>query len=409
MLRGYWIARSSRAMTITGVVCIVTGRNKRSRQLPTLTHCRRKSRCRSWQTFPARARRRRALRQHLRSPQDAYPTRADPTRRRLRRRRVDRHSGPLRRRQARHACSASASSSRTRPRPPGMLATRDVLGQPRDGYNLLLCTHFESINTAVYRNAQYELSRSRADLADLEILLRPCALQRGAGVGPRRRSSRYAKAHPGEISYGTVGTGSAQEIFARQLERLAGITMNRVPYRGGAQVLQDLLPGRVQFYVSPMISIIPLANEGSVEDARGVEPGAPRCRAATCRPCANRASISSASAGSASAPPPARRRPSSAGSIAHIAAIVASPDYRDGHRARRLDSRVVDSGRTAHDHRADPRRRRGDDPGVRAAAGSVRGGNGETPHALPRRRLRNALPYASIRAASPGPTGGRRA
>jgi tripartite-type tricarboxylate transporter receptor subunit TctC len=29
----------------------------------------------------------------------------------------------------------------------GMLATRDVLAQPADGYNLLLCTHFESINT----------------------------------------------------------------------------------------------------------------------------------------------------------------------------------------------------------------------------------------------------------------------
>ena len=75
---------------------------------------------------------------------------------------------------------------------------------------------------------------------------------------------RYAKAHPGEISYATVGTGSAQEIFARQLERLTGIVMNRVPYRGGAQILQDLLPGRVQFYVAPMISITPLAKEGAL-------------------------------------------------------------------------------------------------------------------------------------------------
>jgi tripartite-type tricarboxylate transporter receptor subunit TctC len=40
--------------------------------------------------------------------------------------------------------------------------------------------------------------------------------------------------------------------------------MNRVPYRGGAQILQDLLPGRVQFYVAPMVSIIPLANDGAL-------------------------------------------------------------------------------------------------------------------------------------------------
>ena len=34
----------------------------------------------------------------------------------------------------------------------GLLATRDVLMQPKDGYNLLLCTHFEAINTVLYQN-----------------------------------------------------------------------------------------------------------------------------------------------------------------------------------------------------------------------------------------------------------------
>jgi tripartite-type tricarboxylate transporter receptor subunit TctC len=45
----------------------------------------------------------------------------------------------------------------------GMIATRDVLAQPADGYNLLLCTHFESINTALYKNPGFKL----ADLAPL--------------------------------------------------------------------------------------------------------------------------------------------------------------------------------------------------------------------------------------------------
>ena len=51
----------------------------------------------------------------------------------------------------------------------------------------------------------------------------------------------YAKANPGKISYGTIGTGSAQDIFARQIEDLAGIDMTAVPYRGGALVLPDML------------------------------------------------------------------------------------------------------------------------------------------------------------------------
>ena len=70
----------------------------------------------------------------------------------------------------------------------GMLATRDVLAQPADGHKLLLCTHFESINTAVYRNPQFKLDRPRADLADREILLRHRDDQRAAGERSRASS-----------------------------------------------------------------------------------------------------------------------------------------------------------------------------------------------------------------------------
>ena len=50
----------------------------------------------------------------------------------------------------------------------GMLATRDVLAQPADGYNLLLCTHFELINTALYKNPGFKL----ADLAPISLIAR---------------------------------------------------------------------------------------------------------------------------------------------------------------------------------------------------------------------------------------------
>jgi len=48
----------------------------------------------------------------------------------------------------------------------GMLAARDVLAQPRDGYQLLLCTHFESVNTVLYRNVSYKLS----DFAPISLI-----------------------------------------------------------------------------------------------------------------------------------------------------------------------------------------------------------------------------------------------
>lgn len=151
-----------------------------------------------------------------------------------------------------------------KPAAAGMLAMRDVLSQPKDGYNLLLCTHFESINKAVYRNPQFELS----DLAPISLISKyyyGLALSNTVPASDLKSFIQHAKANPGEVSYGTIGLGSAQEIFARQIERLAGIKMNRVPYRSGPQVTQDLIAGRVQLYVSPMIAIIPLANNNSLK------------------------------------------------------------------------------------------------------------------------------------------------
>src|SRR5262249_60601213 len=89
-----------------------------------------------------------------------------------------------------------------------------------------------------------QAERSRPDLAHRQILLRARARERGS----RRRFKafvQYAKAHPGDVSYATIGAGSAQEILARRLEKLTGIAMNRIPFRTGTQVVQELVAGRV--------------------------------------------------------------------------------------------------------------------------------------------------------------------
>lgn len=143
-----------------------------------------------------------------------------------------------------------------KPAASGMLATRDVLAQPRDGYTLLFCTHFESINSAVYRNPGYKL----ADVAPISLVAKyyyGIGLSNTIPADSLETFIPYAKAHPGEVSYATIGAGSAQEILARQLEKLTGITMNRIPFRGGPQVVQEMVAGRVDFYVSPTLAMMP--------------------------------------------------------------------------------------------------------------------------------------------------------
>lgn len=143
-----------------------------------------------------------------------------------------------------------------KPAAAGMLATREVLAQPRDGHTLLLCTHFESINTAVYRNTGFKLD----DIAPISLIAKyyyGVALSPAIPADDFAAFVDYAKGRPGEVSYAVLGAGSAQEILARQLERLAGITMNRIPFRGGPQVVEELVAGRVDFYVAPTLALMP--------------------------------------------------------------------------------------------------------------------------------------------------------
>lgn len=143
----------------------------------------------------------------------------------------------------------------------GQIATQDVLSKPRDGYNLLLCTHFEAINAAVYKNAAYKLS----DLAPITQISRyyyAVALTNEIPAQDLEGFIAYARANPGKLNYGTIGRGSAQEVLALELAKATGIRLTGIPYKGGADALNDLIAGRVHLYVSPTLNVLPQYKAG---------------------------------------------------------------------------------------------------------------------------------------------------
>src|SRR5882672_4761061 len=143
----------------------------------------------------------------------------------------------------------------------GQIATQDVLARPRDGYHLLLCTHFEAINLAIYKNAAYRLS----DIAPVSQISRyyyGVVLTNEIPVPDWDGFIAYAKANPGKLNYGMVGRGSAQEILALELAKLTGIQLTGIPYKGGAEIINDLLPGRLHLYVAPTLQVLPLYKAG---------------------------------------------------------------------------------------------------------------------------------------------------
>lgn len=145
----------------------------------------------------------------------------------------------------------------------GMIALNEVLAQPRDGYTLSFCTYFDAMNTLLYKDVSYKLG----DIAPITMVSKYyylVGLAKSVPVENFPQFVSYAKAHPGEILYGTVGAGSTQELIAHELEKTAGIKMTKVPFKGANEITQEMLAGRVHFQAGPPIAIGPYYKSGQM-------------------------------------------------------------------------------------------------------------------------------------------------
>src|SRR3984885_2204658 len=151
-----------------------------------------------------------------------------------------------------------------RPGAGGTLGSAMVVKADPDGYSLLAQSSALAIAPAIYPKLSFDVSR---DLASVLMI--------GAGanvmiVPPSRPWKTVqdfiadAKAKPGSISFGSVGVGSAVHISAEKFRLAAGIETTHVPYRGGAEVIADILGGRIDFYFCPLATALPLIKEGRV-------------------------------------------------------------------------------------------------------------------------------------------------
>ena len=71
-----------------------------------------------------------------------------------------------------------------------------------------------------------------------------------------------AKAKPGELSYASSGIGGLQHLNAEMFKQMAGIDLAHVPYKGTAQLLPDLLAGRVPMSIDSLPAHLPHIKAG---------------------------------------------------------------------------------------------------------------------------------------------------
>ena len=189
-----------------------------------------------------------------------------------------------------------------------MIAANDVLSHPRDGYDLLLCTYFDSVNTLLYRSVKYKLSDILGISLIAQLQLRGCGRQLAAGPDLHGADRLHqAASRPGELR-DISASGSTQNLLAKRLEKLTGMKMTAIPYKGSAEATQEIVAGRNHLYIGPPLGVLPLYRGQAGQGAGGHRRRTPRRRCRTCRPSRRAASRSWLMPGSASAPAPARRR-----------------------------------------------------------------------------------------------------
>jgi tripartite-type tricarboxylate transporter receptor subunit TctC len=133
----------------------------------------------------------------------------------------------------------------------GMIGAQAVASASPDGYTVLLGNTTEMVvSPYLVKSATYETQRDFRPVALAGYLPQLLVANPSIKANTIDEFIALAKAHPEKYSYATAGTGSTAHIAGALLERLAGIKLLSVPYKGGAQAVTDVLAGNVNIYFS---------------------------------------------------------------------------------------------------------------------------------------------------------------
>jgi tripartite-type tricarboxylate transporter receptor subunit TctC len=135
-----------------------------------------------------------------------------------------------------------------------------------DGYTFLAAPSVHVLAREVLRSAPYDPVRDFTPVArygegPLLVLANPAAVP-GRTVAEALPAIR---AKPQSYSFGLSAYGAANHLAVIEFNRLAGLDLLIVPYRGSAPALTDLIAGRVQMMIDPIIAALPHVQDGRLK------------------------------------------------------------------------------------------------------------------------------------------------
>ena len=146
----------------------------------------------------------------------------------------------------------------------GMIGSDLVAKANSDGYTAVLGTIGPfAINAALYKMS-YDIARDFAPITYTANIANVLVVHPGIAARDVKELLALAKAKPGQLAFGSSGTGGAPHMAVELFKLLAQVNVVHVPYKGGGPSMADLVGGQIAASFASMPSAIPFIKAGKL-------------------------------------------------------------------------------------------------------------------------------------------------
>jgi tripartite-type tricarboxylate transporter receptor subunit TctC len=140
----------------------------------------------------------------------------------------------------------------------GQIGTALVAKSEPDGYTLLFTNAGPgAVAYGLQKTPTYHPVRDFAPVATVANMPLLLAVGGGSRFATVADLVSHARANPGKLNYASTGNGSVSHIATELFNAVAGIKVNHVPYKGGAQTAPAIIGGEVDYFFSVPSDILP--------------------------------------------------------------------------------------------------------------------------------------------------------
>ncbi len=124
-----------------------------------------------------------------------------------------------------------------------------------DGYTVVVINPSHVINATLMPHLPYDAIRDFAPVTLLATQPYAVVVTNSLAAKSVKELIAMAKAKPRDVSYASAGPGSASHLATEMFLSMAGVQMTHVPYKGTGPAMPDLIAGRVQIMINPILAV----------------------------------------------------------------------------------------------------------------------------------------------------------